>query len=178
MISNENLGALMGAPVVGPDDERIGTVGQVFVDPNTGSPNWVTVLTGMFGRHETFVPLDEATWDREVLHIPFEKDLVKEAPRIDTEEALEPQAEDELYRYYGLEPAVDTTGGDRDGAEVAESLRLRKYRVTEEKDVSVPVTHEEVRLEPEPTQESDAAPTDDDDHRDDKVRGRKGKHRA
>ncbi|HEU4807802.1 MAG TPA: PRC-barrel domain-containing protein, partial [Homoserinimonas sp.] len=65
MIRNENLGSIMGAPVMGPDDDRIGTVGQIFVDPVTGSPNWVTVHTGLFGRHETFVPLDDATWDRE-----------------------------------------------------------------------------------------------------------------
>src|SRR5690554_1659835 len=171
MISNENLGGLMGAPVEGADGDRIGTVGQVFVDPTTGTPNWVTVRTGWFGRHETFVPLDEANWDREVLHVPYEKGLVKDAPRIDTDEALSPGAEDELYRYYRLgdednddhadeKDVADRTEdadtanrrGDTDAAAWPnESLRLRKYQVTEEKQVTVPVTHEEVRLEPDDT---------------------------
>jgi hypothetical protein len=175
MISNENLGSIMGAPVVGPDDDRIGTVGQVFVDPTTGRPNWVTVHTGLFGRHETFVPLDEATWDREVLHVPYEKDLVKDAPRIDTDEALTPQAEDDLYRYYrmGTDASADGREDDRtdaaaqhdavehrdtkgpddadaDAPTTGESLRLRKYTVTEEQNVTVPVAREEVRLEPDP----------------------------
>jgi len=191
MISNENLGGLMGAPVVGADDDRIGTVGQVFVDPTTGSPNWVTVHTGWFGRHETFVPLDDADWDREVLHVPYDKDLVKDAPRIDTDEALSPGAEQELYRYYGMGESVE--GQDDEGADAPASatdgMRLRKYQVTEEKEVTVPVTHEEVRLEPEPG--ADASPdtaTDSslepdspsaDDHQDrEDGRKRKGRHRA
>jgi len=100
MISDHNLGALMGAPVTGPNNEKIGTVGQVFVDPDTGKPNWVTVHTGLFGRHESFVPVDDATWDHEVLHVPFEKDVVKDAPRIDTDQALSAEDEISLYRYY------------------------------------------------------------------------------
>jgi sporulation protein YlmC with PRC-barrel domain len=165
MISNENLGGLMGAPVIGADDERIGTVGQVFVDPTTGAPNWVTVHTGWFGRHETFVPLDEASWDREELRVPYDKSLVKDAPRIDTDEALSPEAEGELYGYYGIGGGPAEDSGDRReetdaAAPTGESMRLRKYQVTEEKDVTVPVTHEEVRLEPESSTGADAAAAD------------------
>ena len=104
MISSENLGSIPGAPVEGPDDDRIGTVGQIFANPDTGAPTWVTVHTGLFGRHESFVPLESATWDREVLHIPYDKDLVKGAPRIDAEGGLTPELEVELSRYYGLSP--------------------------------------------------------------------------
>lgn len=111
MISDHNLGALMGAPVTGPGDEKIGTVGQVFVDPDTGKPNWVTVHTGLFGRHESFVPVDDATWDREILHVPYSKDVVKDAPRIDTDQALSPEDERSLYRYYGM-PTDDVDEGD------------------------------------------------------------------
>jgi PRC-barrel domain len=117
MISDHNLGALMGAPVTGPNDEKIGTVGQVFVDPDTGKPNWVTVHTGLFGRHESFVPVDDATWDREVLHVPFEKDVVKDAPRIDTDQALSAEDEISLYRYYRVptgEVDPSTFSGDTD----------------------------------------------------------------
>lgn len=124
MISRDNLGSIAGAPVVGADDERIGTVGQILVDPVTGSPNWVTVQTGLFGRHETFVPLQDASWDREVLHVPYDKALVKDAPRIDTEGPLDPEVEVELSRYYGLEAvehpdAVPERTEDRDAPETA-----------------------------------------------------------
>lgn len=151
MIENNNLGSIMGAPVVGPDDERIGTVGVIFVDPVSNQPNWATVHTGLFGRHESFVPLDDAMWDREVLHITFAKDTVKDAPRIDTDNALGPEDEAELYRYYGRElpepgevAAVPAAESDRAGdaaapaadepaaapstaADSRPSARLRRY---------------------------------------------------
>ena len=207
MINNENLGSIMGAPVVGADDDRIGTVGQIFVDPVTRMPNWVTVHTGLFGRHESFVPLDDATWDREVLHVPYDKALVKDAPRIDTDGALDADSEDELYRYYGLagpeQDAATRADTDRDRSDAdrdqradhdgrqndtmpheqvpqGESMRLRKYVVTEEREVTVPVSREEVRLEPEPAAEgADDNPTADQaGARGDSDRNRKGRHRA
>jgi hypothetical protein len=111
MITTTNFGALMGAPVLGPDDEKIGTVGQVFVDPTSGRPNWMTVHTGWFGRSESFVPLDTAEWDHERVHINYGKDFIKDAPRIDTDGALAKHEEDELYRYYGMSHDEDD---DRD----------------------------------------------------------------
>jgi len=107
MITTTNFGALMGAPVIGPDDEKIGTVGQVFVDPASGRPNWMTVHTGWFGRSESFVPLDTAEWDHERVHIQYGKEFIKDAPRIDTDGALGQSEEDELYRYYGMSHAED-----------------------------------------------------------------------
>jgi hypothetical protein len=110
MITTTNFGALMGAPVLGPEDEKIGTVGQVFVDPSSGRPNWMTVHTGLFGRSESFVPVDTAEWDHERVHIEYSKDFIKDAPRIDTDGALSQSEEDELYRYYGMSHDED---GDR-----------------------------------------------------------------
>lgn len=156
MISNHNLGALMGAPVQGDDNDKIGTVGQIFVDPDSGNPNWITVHTGLFGRHETFVPLDDATWDHEVLHVPFDKKTIKEAPRIGTDEALSPEHEADLYRYYRLggrngdgDDPTQRPGAATGGEPEQGPLRLRKYVVTEDKEVTVPVQHEEVRVETE-----------------------------
>jgi len=169
MISNENLGSIMGAPVVGPHDDRIGTVGQVFVHPTTGSPNWVTVHTGLFGRRETFVPLDDADWDREVLRIPYEKGLVKDAPRIETDEALDPRAEDELYSYYGIASA--------DSGEASDT-RLRKYVATEQQESTVPVTHEEVRLETDPAGQEPADSAAVPDSANPSERKQRGRHRA
>jgi hypothetical protein len=117
MIRNNNLGALMGAPVLGKDDERIGTVGQVFVDPVTDEPNWMTVHTGLFGRRETFVPLKDAEWDHERLRVDIDKETIKAAPRIDTDEALSPEDEENLYRYY----AVQAAGGNPETDHVAET---------------------------------------------------------
>lgn len=136
MIKNNNLGALMGAPVLGKDDERIGTVGQIFVDPVTDEPNWMTVHTGLFGRRETFVPLKDADWDHERLRVDIDKETIKAAPRIDTDEALSPEDEENLYRYYAVHSG-DGDSGDGDAATAraatdhAETDRVETDRATE-----------------------------------------------
>ena len=38
MISTDDLPSLIGAPVLGFDEKKIGTVGQVYVDSTSGSP--------------------------------------------------------------------------------------------------------------------------------------------
>ena len=55
-----NIDALPGREVYGTDGRRIGKVGQVFVLEGTDDPTWMTVHTGLFGTHESFVPVAEA----------------------------------------------------------------------------------------------------------------------
>jgi sporulation protein YlmC with PRC-barrel domain len=155
MISSHNAASLIGATVTDLDGDKVGTVKQLFVDPRTGQPNWATVATGLFGTAESFVPLDEAEVSGGDIHIPYSKDVVKDAPRVESHESLEEGDEDRLYAYYtrdepdesdeseSAEYAVDSAGTVTGGA------RLRKYVVTEEQTITVPVSHEEVRLEPD-----------------------------
>ena len=110
MLDSRDIGGLQGAPVLGRDNDKLGTVGQVFLDSETGAPNWVTVKTGLFGHKQTFVPLANARWDGEEVHVDVDRETLKEAPRIDTDEALSPHNEEALYRYYGLSDR-DTDGG-------------------------------------------------------------------
>jgi uncharacterized protein (TIGR02271 family) len=211
MISQNDIQNLFGKDVYEADGGKIGSTGQVYLDNRTGAPEWVSVKTGLFGTKETFVPLNKASLSDDRIVVPFDKDTVKNAPRIDADGRLSPAEEDELYRYYGFsstdgdldadrtagtgretrsehrETATtttgtadytgtgrtggyersaghDTSGPDTDDAmtrseerlvagtrtEEAGHARLRKYVVTEEQQVSVPVSREEVRLEREP----------------------------
>lgn len=110
MLDSRDIGGLQGAPVIGRDKEKLGTVGQVFLDATSGAPNWVTVKTGLFGHKETFVPLANADWNGEELVVDIDKETLKEAPRVDAGEALSQHNEEALYRYYGLSD-TDTDGG-------------------------------------------------------------------
>ena len=55
MISDQNISRLLGADVIDADGDKIGSIGQIYVDPATGQPNWATVKTGFFGMSESFV---------------------------------------------------------------------------------------------------------------------------
>ncbi|MEU5716327.1 PRC and DUF2382 domain-containing protein [Streptomyces sp. NPDC020403] len=95
-------GELDGLTVYDSDGEKVGTVGRVYVDDDTGKPDWITVKTGMFGMKESFVPLTGARRVGSDLHVSHPKDRVKEAPRVDADAHLSVSEEEELYRHYGL----------------------------------------------------------------------------
>jgi uncharacterized protein (TIGR02271 family) len=122
-ISNADPDTIIGQTLYGGDGDKIGTVGQVYLDDETGRPEWVTVSTGLFGTKESFVPVAQADLSGDGLRVPFDKDLVKEAPRVDAEQGhLSREEEAELYRHYNLEYAGGRQGlardqlSDRDGA--------------------------------------------------------------
>jgi uncharacterized protein (TIGR02271 family) len=102
MITTQQIDALAGATVIGEDGSRIGKVGQVYLDDQSGAPQWVTVSTGLFGTSESFVPLEAATLEGDDLRVPYSKDLVKDAPRVDPDGHLEESEEARLYEHYGL----------------------------------------------------------------------------
>lgn len=199
MIGKEYLERLTGGNVIDEAGNKIGSVGQIYLDDHTGNPSWVTVKTGWFGTAETFVPLDSASTEGDDIRVPYSEDMVKNAPRVDVDQHLSVEEEEELYRYYGQDYAAGYAGTDVDrdvtvdrdvavdrnldrdvdvdrnldrdvdvdrdrnltdeemvlheerlvaGKEQREAgrARLRKYVVTEEQQVTVPVTREEVRV--------------------------------
>jgi uncharacterized protein (TIGR02271 family) len=74
----------------------------VYLDRQTGQPTWISVKTGLFGTKETLVPLEQATLSNDRIVVPYGKDQVKNAPRIEPDDELSPGEEEELFRYYGL----------------------------------------------------------------------------
>jgi uncharacterized protein (TIGR02271 family) len=105
MLTRENIENLLnrGGDVIAADGERIGAIGQLYADDDTGEPTWVTVRTGLFGTHESFVPVEGARVEGDDLVVPYTKDHVKDAPRVDTDGHLEPDEEDRLYAHYERE---------------------------------------------------------------------------
>lgn len=97
-----NPGELNGLTAYDRDGDKIGNVGQVYVDDRTGRAEWVTVKTGLFGMKESLVPLSGARRTGEGLHVAHPKETVKDAPRLDADEHLDAAQERELYEHYGL----------------------------------------------------------------------------
>ncbi|WP_208748743.1 PRC-barrel domain-containing protein [Arthrobacter sp. PM3] len=120
MISLQDIDniVLNGGIVVDAAGEKIGSVEQIFTSGDSGDPAFVTVRTGLFGMSETFAPLSGASLEDSVIKVAFDKDTIRNGPRIDSDRgAITEAQEQELYRYYGL-PAgtgaspADTTAAD------------------------------------------------------------------
>ncbi|MEU0098429.1 PRC and DUF2382 domain-containing protein [Streptomyces sp. NPDC006267] len=108
-------GELDGLTVYDNDGEKVGSVGRVYVDDDTGKPDWITVKTGLFGMKESFVPLAGARRVGSDLHVAHPKDSVKDAPRVDADAHLSVAEEEELYRHYGLTRKAGNLGENRSG---------------------------------------------------------------
>jgi len=116
MIGTETLDRVIGRDVYDQSGNKIGSASEVYLDDQTGQPEWVTVKTGLFGTKESFVPIRDADLTDDGVRVHYSKDKIKDAPKIDTDGHLSPQEEEELYRYYGMggsytgtETTTDTT---------------------------------------------------------------------
>jgi uncharacterized protein (TIGR02271 family) len=103
MLTEQNARDVIGTTAYSADGDKIGKVGQLFLDDQTGRPEFVTVNTGLFGNKETFIPVSDATYNGDRLTLPFDKDKVKDAPNVDAEGGhLDESEEQRLYEYYGM----------------------------------------------------------------------------
>lgn len=175
-----NYEQLLDTEIRTSDGSALGRVEQVYVDTETGRPEWAEVKTGMFGSKRSLVPLAVAENRGDVLQIPFDKDFVKGAPHHEAGVELSPQDEAAFFDYYGIPYGGETVtaetgaGGAAQGRDISgpttdeamtrseEELRvgttsretgrvrLRKHIVTENVQTTVPVRRKEVRIEREP----------------------------
>ncbi|MHA7282969.1 PRC and DUF2382 domain-containing protein [Arthrobacter sp. TMS2-4] len=194
MLTMHDLDPLLGhrTTVVTDEGDRVGSVGEVYLNDVTDAPTWVTVHTGLFGTKESFVPLAGATVQGDQLVVAYPRDLIRRAPSIERDGHLSPEDKGVLYAHYGLdETTAATAGGDAGGGVTEETeegepagqdgvtrerrgngspwmvrseerlrvgtqtheaarVRLRKYVVTEEARLTVPLLKEELVIEREP----------------------------
>jgi uncharacterized protein (TIGR02271 family) len=105
-----------GEQLHGSDGDKLGTIEEIYLDAETRAPEWALVTTGLFGTKRSFVPLRDASSSDEGVTVPFDKDAVKQAPRIEPDGQLSQRQEAELYRHYGI-----AYGESESGSGLAES---------------------------------------------------------
>ncbi|PYY31885.1 DUF2382 domain-containing protein [Curtobacterium sp. MCBD17_030] len=111
MIDTNTINSVFGAKVIDPDGQKVGTVKQVYVDNEDGHPLFASVSTGLFGTSESFVPLEGADLTGDELRVAYDKDRIKDAPRIDADGDLSDGEQDRIFDHYGLgSGAAGTTG--------------------------------------------------------------------
>ncbi len=185
MLGTQDIKSLIGQTVHGSDGEKIGTVGQVYLDDETQQPQFITVSTGMLGTSESFVPVEAADATADGVTVPYDKDKVKNAPNVDTDGHISPEEEQQIFTYYGLaygdgrtdvETGTGTVGHDTSGPTTDQAMtrseeqlevgkerqeagraRLRKWVETEQESVTVPVSKERAVVHREPVTEENYA---------------------
>ena len=108
-----------GRTLIDSDDQKIGEIDEIYLDAETGEPEWATVTTGLFGTKTSFVPINLASPKAGNVHVDATKDQVKDAPKIDPDGELSIDEERELYTYYGREYS-EANGSDSERAPVGE----------------------------------------------------------
>ncbi|HSD80599.1 MAG TPA: PRC and DUF2382 domain-containing protein [Solirubrobacteraceae bacterium] len=97
----EDVRTWRGRDVVDGDGDKIGTLEDIYLDRQTGEPEWAAIRTGLFGTKVSFAPLRDAAATGEQIRIAYAKSQVKDAPSIDADGELSPQEEQRLYQHYG-----------------------------------------------------------------------------
>lgn len=104
MFRAENLRDWVGLKVIDPVGKSIGGLEAIYVDTITDEPSFLTIKVGIIGRHRlVFAPAYGATVAPKFLRVQFPKDLVQDAPSIDTDGELLATDEPALFAHYDLD---------------------------------------------------------------------------
>jgi len=115
-----------GVEVTGADGAKLGKVDTLYLDNQSGQPEWAAVKSGMFGNHVSLVPLSQAQFDGTALTVPFDKEQLKTAPHLDPDTELSPEAEQDLYKHYGLDYGQPPKGQEQGGKQEQDQQRRDK----------------------------------------------------
>jgi uncharacterized protein (TIGR02271 family) len=119
-----------GRTLVDADGDKIGSIDDVYLDRQSGEPEWLAVKTGLLGRKVSFVPIRDAGLSGDEVRVAHAKDKVKDAPNVDPDGELSPEEERRLYEHYGR-PDYDEwsdTSEDRTEATLGPDDRDRVQR--------------------------------------------------
>jgi uncharacterized protein (TIGR02271 family) len=151
MATIDDVKTWRGEQAHGRDGDKLGTIADIYLDRDTGEPEWAAVKTGLFGTKVSFAPLAKATHSGDGVQLPYTKDQLKDAPNAEADGELSQEEEAALYRHYGLDYseapsdsglATGHDGSDRDLTDRDTTDRDTTGRGTVGHDTSGPTTDE------------------------------------
>ena len=107
--SIDTVKSWQGRTMVDPAGDKLGKIDAIYLDDETGQPEWALVTSGLFSAKATFVPLAQSQAAGDSVQVPYGKDQVKDAPGMEAEGQLSQDEEAELYRHYGLDYSEQTS---------------------------------------------------------------------
>jgi hypothetical protein len=93
----------------------VGKIEGVYLDADSGEPEWLLTKMGRFGRH-SLVPARDAVGGVGEVWVPYERETLRGAPRIEPGEELDLERETELSAHYEIDRAAQLA--DREPASV------------------------------------------------------------
>ncbi|MGH2961968.1 MAG: PRC-barrel domain-containing protein [Solirubrobacterales bacterium] len=84
----------------------VGRIEGAYVDAQSGEPVWLLVRVGRFGRR-CLVPARDAVAGAGHVWVPYPRDLLRGAPRVEPGEPLDIERERELSSHYGFPRAAE-----------------------------------------------------------------------
>jgi sporulation protein YlmC with PRC-barrel domain len=132
--SVEELRHIVGHEVVDANGKSVGYVDLLFVDTDSGRPEWLGVWNGVWEtRPRVLVPIRGAELVEDEIRVPYTSDVIESAPTYEDEDdrglftddedsiGIGPEKEQLAYQHYGVDPL--TTAGTPDVA------RFRALRI-------------------------------------------------
>jgi uncharacterized protein (TIGR02271 family) len=92
-----------GRTIIDLAGDKLGTIDAIYLDDETGQPEWATVTGGLFSAKAAFVPLAQAQDMGDSVQVPYDKQQVIDAPSPQADQSLSQDEEAALYRHYGLD---------------------------------------------------------------------------
>jgi hypothetical protein len=95
-----DYGEWPGRDVLDSGGERLGGVREIYLDRETGRPEWV--LVDVIGDEARFVPLADASVESSRIRVAHSAEAIRSAPGIGSEPRIDQSEERRLYDHYGL----------------------------------------------------------------------------
>src|SRR5262245_57712129 len=90
----------------------VGKIEGMYVDAESGEPEWLLTKMGRFGRH-ALVPAGDAVGGVGEVWVPYDRDFLRGAPKVDAGDELDVDRESELSAYYEIDRGARLVGRDR-----------------------------------------------------------------
>ncbi len=80
---------------------NVGKIDGLFLDAESGEPEWLLARMGRFGHH-TVVPARDAVEGVKRVWVPYTRDQIRQAPKVDPSAGLTAGAERRLLEHFGI----------------------------------------------------------------------------
>jgi hypothetical protein len=134
-----------GKTVLDRDGEKVGTLGEVYLDDATDRPAYAGVRTGLFKRRESVVPLAGAEETPDGIRLPHTAERISSAPNVEPDVALDDEEQQRLAGHFadGEPPDEGATAARDRGEDERQDAAGEREDAADERDRAEVVRSEE-----------------------------------